>query len=149
MKAILQRVTGASVSVAGDELSRIGRGWLVLLGVAVGDGSADAAYIADKIMGLRCFTDSDGKMNLSVKDIGGELLVISQFTLYGDCRKGRRPSFSAAARPAEAEALYEEVITRLEASGLTIGRGRFGADMQVELINDGPVTLIVDSPSAS
>lgn len=148
MKAILQRVTGASVSVAGEELSRIGQGWLVLLGVKEGDGSADAAYMADKILGLRCFTDSDGKMNLSVKDIGGELLVISQFTLYGDCRKGRRPSFSTAARPAEAEALYEEVIARLEASGLTIGRGRFGADMQVQLTNDGPVTLIIDSPAA-
>lgn len=148
MKAVLQRVREASVTVDGEVKGAISRGWLVLLGVAAEDGEAEAKFIADKIIGLRCFPDDEGKMNRSVADIGGELLIISQFTLYGDCRKGRRPSFSRAAKGELAEALYQRVIALVKSSGLKVEQGQFGADMKVQLINDGPVTLIVDSPNA-
>lgn len=146
VKAVLQRVSQASVTVDGQQVGAIKSGWLVLLGVAGDDSQKEAGYISDKILGLRCFADTEGKMNLSVKDIGGELLVISQFTLYGDCRKGRRPSFSRAADGEWARDLYELVISNLEDSGLKVQRGRFGADMKVSLINDGPVTMIIESP---
>lgn len=146
MKAVLQRVKEASVAVAGATIASIGAGWLVLLGVSGSDSEQDADFIADKILSLRGFADADGKMNLSVQDRGGAILVISQFTLYGDCRKGRRPSFGQAAKGEAAKALYEHLLTTLRASTLEIAQGQFGADMQVALINDGPVTLIVDSP---
>ena len=127
------------MTVAGEEVARIGRGLLVLLGVRRGDGDAEADRIASKLLALRVFEDADGKLNLSVLDVGGEVLVVSQFTLYGDARKGNRPSFVDAAPPEEAEPLYERVRVGLGAQG-----GRFGARMQVELVNDGPVTLIVE-----
>lgn len=146
MKAVLQRVTEASVTVAGEVTGSIGPGWVVLLGVAASDSEQDADFIADKILGLRGFADDSGKMNLSVADKGGQILIISQFTLYGDCRKGRRPSFSGAAKGEQAEALYEYLICKVQASDLDVQKGRFGADMKVALVNDGPVTLIVDSP---
>ena len=145
MKAVVQRVAGASVQVGTEEVARIGHGLLVLLGVGARDTEADAKYIADKVAALRIFDDQQGKMNLSVTDVGGAVLVISQFTLYGDCRKGRRPSFTNAAEPAKAKALYEAVVEKLLARGLAVQPGRFQAAMQVSLVNDGPVTLQLDS----
>lgn len=142
---MVQRVLRARVTVAGEEIGAIGPGLLVLLGVRTGDTVADAGYLAEKIAGLRVFADREGKMNLSVKDIVGEVLVVSQFTLYGDCRKGRRPSFTEAAPPEVAEELYECFIAELKKQGLKVSSGRFQAHMQVELINDGPVTLLLDS----
>jgi len=139
VRALVQRVSEASVTVAGEEVARIGRGLLVLLGVRRGDGDAEADRIASKLLALRVFEDADGKLNLSVLDVGGEVLVVSQFTLYGDARKGTRPSYVAAARPEHAEPLYERVCERLGAA-----RGVFGAMMEVELVNDGPVTLLVE-----
>jgi len=135
----LQRVTEASVTVDGSEVSRIGPGLLVLLGVRRGDGAAEADRLASKLLALRVFEDGDGSMNLSVGDTGGELLVVSQFTLYGDARKGNRPSFVDAAPPEEAEPLYERVRSATRARG-----GVFGARMAVALVNDGPVTLLLD-----
>lgn len=142
---MVQRVLRAHVTVSGEEIGAIGPGLLVFLGVRAGDTVGDASYLAEKIAGLRVFADGEGKMNLSVKDIGGEVLVVSQFTLYGDCRKGRRPSFTEAAPPEVAEELYECFIAELKQRGLKVSSGRFQAYMQVELINDGPVTLLLDS----
>jgi len=138
-------VTQASVDVAGERISAIGRGLLVLVGVGREDGPADIEWLAEKIVGLRVFAADDGQMNLSVQDIGGELLVVSQFTLYGDCRKGRRPSYSDSAPPEEAQRLYEELLTRLRATGVPVRAGVFRAMMDVALVNDGPVTLLLDS----
>ena len=145
MRAVIQRVSSAKVSVDGRAISSISRGLLVLLGVAEDDAEADARYLADKTAYLRIFEDDQGKMNLSVSDIGGEILVVSQFTLYGDCRKGRRPSFINAARPPKAEALYETYVSVLADMGLNPKTGVFQAFMDVELINDGPVTILLDS----
>lgn len=145
MRVVLQRVCRAKVSVADETVGEVGRGWLALLGIAPDDTPKDAAWLADKTANLRCFPDADGKMNLSVQDVRGGVLVVSQFTLYGECAKGRRPSFIAAARPEVAEPLYVAFQNALKALGVPVACGRFGADMQVELVNDGPVTLIVDS----
>ncbi|HEX4132564.1 MAG TPA: D-aminoacyl-tRNA deacylase [Pirellulales bacterium] len=145
MRACLQRVTEARVTVAGEITGEIGRGLLVLLGVAAGDAEADVDFLADKLVGLRVFNDAEGKMNLALADVGGAMLVVSQFTLLGDCRKGRRPSYSDAAEPALAERLYEQFVAAVRARGITVATGRFRADMQVALVNEGPVTLLVDS----
>jgi D-aminoacyl-tRNA deacylase len=145
MRAVIQRVAQASVTVAETCVGRIGPGWLVLLGVARGDTDDDAVWLAEKVLNLRAFEDEQGKMNRSVQDIRGGILVVSQFTLLGDCRTGRRPSFTAAAQPAEAERLYQRLIEILVPSGLDIATGVFGAMMKVELLNDGPVTLLLDS----
>jgi D-aminoacyl-tRNA deacylase len=145
MRAVLQRVTRASVEVDGAVVGRIGPGWLVLLGVARGDGDDDADRIAEKVAHLRAFDDEQGKRNRSVVEAGGAVLVVSQFTLLGDCRAGRRPSFTEAAEPAEAERLYRHVADRLAEAGLTVATGVFRAMMIVELVNDGPVTLLLDS----
>ena len=139
MRAVVQRVSSASVSVDGDRVASIGRGLLVLLGVRAGDGPQQAERISAKLDALRVFEDANGKMNLSVRDVGGELLVVSNFTVYGDTRKGNRPSFVDAARPEDAESLVEQVRETLAAKG-----GRFGARMAVELVNDGPVTFVLD-----
>ena len=146
MRAVVQRVRSAKVTVAGAVVGEIGRGLLVLLGVHTSDSPEQARWLADKLAGLRIFEDNAGKMNLAVGDIGGAVLVVSQFTLYGDCSKGRRPSFIAAARPETAIPLYEAVVTALKSHGVPVATGVFGADMQVELTNDGPVTLVIDSP---
>jgi len=145
MRAVVQRVLSASVSVDGRSLGRIGAGLLVFVGVARNDGPDDVQYIAAKVRELRIFPDSDGRMNRSVVDTGGELLLVSQFTLVGDCRKGRRPAFDDAAPPALAEALYDDVVRVLRESGITVGTGQFQAHMTVELVNDGPVTMLLDS----
>lgn len=145
MRALVQRVSRASVSVGGEEVGRIGAGLLVLLGVGAGDGPKEAETLVDKIVNLRIFEDGAGKMNRSLLEVGGGALAVSQFTLYGDCRKGRRPSFTAAARPDEAEQLYEYFVERLRQAGVPVETGRFGAYMQVELVNDGPVTLWLDT----
>ena len=144
MRAVIQRVTKASVSIAGELVGQIGQGYLVLLGIEDTDGNEDVTYICDKIIGLRVFEDSEGKMNLDILQAGGEILLISQFTLYGDARHGRRPSFIKAARPEKAIPLYEKVIRRLSQQA-HVETGRFGADMQVELVNDGPVTILLES----
>jgi D-tyrosyl-tRNA(Tyr) deacylase len=145
MRAVIQRVTRAQVSVNGEIAGKIAGGLLVLLGVTQPDTEADADYLAEKIAGLRIFEDENGKMNLSVTDIGGALLVVSQFTLFGDVRRGKRPSFDAAAAPSQARALYEHFVERVQATGLHCETGRFQEMMQVELINDGPVTILLDS----
>lgn len=145
MRACIQRVRHASVTVRQQVIGKIGRGFLVLLGVAQNDTEADLNYLAEKIIGLRVFEDRDGKMNLSIKDVQGEMLVVSQFTLYGDCRKGRRPSFVAAAQPDQAKLLYEQFVQRVTEAGITVATGQFREHMDVELLNDGPVTLILDS----
>lgn len=145
MRALIQRVSRASVTIDGAVHGAIGRGFLVLLGVTEGDTEADARYLADKCVGLRVFTDENDKMNLSLTDVGGGLLIVSQFTLYGDCSHGRRPSFTAAARPDTAIPLYEAFVARCRESGLPVETGEFGADMKVELLNDGPVTLWMDT----
>ncbi len=144
MRAVIQRVRSASVTVADSVVGEIGRGLLVFLGVGEGDDRAAAEYMAEKTLGLRVFPDSAGKMNLSVLDVHGAILVVSQFTLLGDCRKGRRPSFTAAAPPELANALYLAYVECLQGS-VPVARGRFQADMQVALVNDGPVTLMLDS----
>lgn len=148
MRAVVQRVSRASVTVDGRVAGSIGRGLLVLLGVGQGDGAADGDYLADKLAGLRVFPDEAGLMNRSLAEAGGALLVVSQFTLYGDCRRGRRPSYTEAAPPEQAERLYELVCARLRAAGLEVAQGVFRAMMDVELINDGPVTLLLDSRKA-
>src|SRR3954454_21825573 len=145
MRAVIQRVDRASVTVDGACVGQIGLGWLVLLGVARGDTEADAAWLAEKLLNLRAFEDEQGKMNRSVLNVEGGILVVSQFTLLGDCRTGRRPSFTAAAEPAEAERLYRRFAARLAAAGLVVATGVFGAMMKVELVNEGPVTLLLDS----
>ncbi len=145
MRAVLQRVTAARVVVGEDVVGRVGHGLLVLLGVARTDTPEQARWLAEKVAGLRVFNDADGKMNRDVREAGGGVLVVSQFTLYGDCRKGRRPSFVDAAPPETAVPLYEAFVEELRALGLPTATGRFGAMMRVELTNDGPVTLIVDS----
>jgi D-tyrosyl-tRNA(Tyr) deacylase len=145
MRAVIQRVAQASVEVGGEVIGRIGRGLLVLLGVTSEDGPAEAEWMADKLLGLRIFEDPAGKFNDSVIDIGGAVLVVSQFTLYADTRKGRRPSFTAAAPPTVAEPLYEQVVQAIARRGVPVGSGRFGASMQVALVNDGPVTIVLDS----
>jgi D-tyrosyl-tRNA(Tyr) deacylase len=148
MRAVLQRVTRATVVVDGAVVGRIDRGWLVLLGVARGDTDADAATMADKIVGLRAFPDEAGKMNCAVEEIGGGVLVVSQFTLLGDCRKGRRPGFDQAADSAEADRLYRLVVERIATRGIPVATGVFRAHMDVELVNDGPVTFLLDSRKA-
>lgn len=148
MRAVVQRVSRAKVTVAGEVTGEIGPGLMVLLGVADGDTAEDAIYLADKLVGLRIFPDADGKMNLSLAETAGGMLVVSQFTLLGDCRKGRRPSFIAAARPEAAVELYERFVADVRSRGITVGTGRFQQQMDVELVNDGPVTLLVDSRKA-
>lgn len=145
MRAVVQRVRNASVTVDNSIVGRISKGLLVFLGVGEGDDESDLSYLIDKIIGLRIFQDDNDKMNLSLLDIEGELLVISQFTLYGDVRKGKRPSFTKSAHPEIGETLYKEFISRAKNSGLKVESGIFGAHMDVELLNDGPVTILLDS----
>lgn len=145
MKALLQRVTQASVTVDGEKVSQIGRGLVALVGVAQGDSERDARYLADKTVNLRIFPDEAGKFNLSLMDIKGELLAVSQFTLLADTRKGRRPSFTQAALPSEAEALFNSFVEIARAIGLKVSTGRFQQHMLVEIHNDGPVTILLDS----
>jgi D-tyrosyl-tRNA(Tyr) deacylase len=149
MRAVLQRVRRAQVEVDGACVGRIDQGWLVLLGIARGDTEADSAWLAEKITNLRGFEDDRGKMNQSVLEVRGGILVVSQFTLLGDCRDGRRPSFTEAAEPALAERLYLYCVDLLTATGLTVATGTFRAMMRVELVNDGPVTFLLDSRRAS
>lgn len=145
MRAVVQRVNSGSVTVDEKVVGSIGKGFVVLLGVSEKDSRDDVAYMADKIVNLRIFEDEEEKMNLSLQDIKGELLVVSQFTLYGDCRKGRRPNFMSAARPEKAEELYEELVNRCREMGIKTETGTFQASMKVNIENDGPVTVIVDS----
>ena len=145
MKALLQRVSRASVSVDKNVVGQIGGGLVILLGVAAGDTERDARYLADKIIGLRIFGDRDGKFNLSVSETGGDLLAVSQFTLLADTKKGRRPSFTDAATPDVAEALFDKFVFLLRKSGLKVETGRFQAHMVVDIVNDGPVTVMLDS----
>jgi D-tyrosyl-tRNA(Tyr) deacylase len=148
MRAVVQRVSRAKVTVNGQLSGEIGLGLLVLLGVGHEDSETDATYLAEKISGLRVFEDSDGKMNRSVQDVGGSVLAVSQFTLYGDVRRGKRPSFDAAAPPEQARRLYELFVERIRAAGLHCETGRFQEMMQVELVNHGPVTILLDSRKA-
>ncbi|APZ95742.1 D-aminoacyl-tRNA deacylase [Fuerstiella marisgermanici] len=145
MRAVVQRVSQASVTVDGDIVGKIEAGFLILLGVAADDSQQDVIWLAAKVAGLRVFEDDDDKMNLDLKDIGGAALVVSQFTLLGDCRKGRRPSFIAAARPELANRLYQSFVAELRGLGVPVEAGTFQADMDVALVNDGPVTLMLDS----
>ena len=145
MRAVLTRVTSASVSIDGETVGKIGKGFLILLGVGPEDTEDTCRILAEKALGLRIFEDENGKMNLGLEQVGGSVLVVSQFTLYGNCRKGRRPSFAGAAGPELGEALYERFLAICEELGYPPQHGRFGADMQVESINDGPVTLILDT----
>lgn len=144
MRVVIQRVGRASVTVAGERVAEIGPGLLLLVGVAEGDDARDVAAAVEKIAGLRVFADAEGKMNRSVTDAGGGILVVSQFTLLADVRKGRRPSFTGAAAPERAERLIDQMVEGFRASGITTGQGVFGASMQVESVNDGPVTLVLD-----
>lgn len=145
MRCVIQRVAQASVTSEGVETGRIGKGMMVLIGVCAEDTEKDVKYMADKVPNLRIFEDENGKMNLSLKDVGGAMLAVSQFTLYGDARGGRRPSFIAAARPEAANALYEQLVEAWKAQGIQVETGRFQTDMQVSLVNDGPVTILMDS----
>jgi D-aminoacyl-tRNA deacylase len=145
MRFLIQRVSGASVRIDGQMVGSIGPGLVVLIGIGAGDTKREADYLVEKTVNLRIFQDENGKMNRSALDVRGELLLVSQFTLYGDCRKGRRPSFDAAAQPALARELYEYVVEKVRETGLVTGTGVFQAHMQVELVNDGPVTLLLDS----
>jgi D-aminoacyl-tRNA deacylase len=145
MRAVIQRVKSASVYVEGRVTGKIGQGLLVLLGVGRGDGENDIAHMASKLPDLRIFEDASGKFNLSLREIRGEMLVVSQFTLYGDCRKGRRPSFTDAEEPSEARRLYELLVHKLREQGIRVETGEFQARMEVHLVNDGPVTLLLDS----
>lgn len=145
MRAVVQRVSKAKVTVEGEVKGQIGMGLLVLLGVSEDDTEDDVRYLADKLVTLRIFPDDEGKMNRSLIDVGGGMLVVSQFTLFGDCRKGRRPSFIKAARPELADSLYRIFVAEVQGRGIQTGTGRFQAHMDVELVNDGPVTLLVDS----
>src|SRR4030067_3389929 len=145
MRAVIQRVKSAQVSVEGRVSGKIGKGLLVLLGVGKGDGESDLSFLTSKIPELRICEDASGKFNLSLKEVEGEMLVVSQFTLYGDCRKGRRPSFTEAEEPTVAKHLYEQFVSKLKEQGLPVQTGEFQARMEVHLINDGPVTLLLDS----
>lgn len=145
MRCVIQRVTRASVESEGRLCGEIGKGYMILVGVSVDDTDADLKYMAEKIPNLRIFEDEDGKMNRSILDVGGEILAVSQFTLYGDARGGRRPSFIEAARPEEANRLYEELVALWRESGVQVETGVFRTDMQVSLVNDGPVTILMDS----
>ena len=145
MRAVLTRVKSASVEIGGEVVGKIGQGFLILLGVGPEDDEKTCRYLAEKALGLRVFEDEDGKMNRSLSDVGGQVLVVSQFTLYGNCRKGRRPSFAGAAGPELGNAMYEKFLQYCEELGYPPQHGQFGADMQVESINDGPVTLILDT----
>ena len=147
MRSIIQRVSEASVTVEGEIVGQIGPGLLVLLGVGHHDTDQQVAWMAEKLTGLRVFEDEQGKMNLSLIDTGGSMLVVSQFTLLGDCRKGKRPSFIDAAPPEQANALYEQFVGAVQGRGVTVATGRFRTHMEVALVNDGPVTLIVESPA--
>jgi D-tyrosyl-tRNA(Tyr) deacylase len=144
MRVVLQRVSSSSVAIDGRVVGAIGRGFCLLVGFTHGDTVAQVDWMAEKVAGLRLFADADGKMNLGIEEVGGAILVISQFTLYGDAAKGRRPSFIEAARPEHAIPLYSRFLTALQERGLSVASGEFGADMQVEIYNDGPVTLILD-----
>jgi len=144
MRVVLQRVARASVNIADQVVGEIGRGFCLLVGFTHGDTEAQVAWMAEKVVGLRLFSDAEGKMNLGLAEVGGGLLVVSQFTLYGDAAKGRRPSFIDAARPEVAIPLYERFVAELRGKGLTVATGEFGADMQVDILNDGPVTLLLD-----
>ena len=148
MRAVVQRVSRARVTVKGETAGEIGLGLLVLLGVGAGDTRTEADYLVEKTIGLRIFEDAGGKMNLSVAEVGGALLVVSQFTLYGDARRGKRPSFDGAAPPEQARELYEYFVEKVRASGVRLETGRFQETMQVELVNDGPVTILLDSGKA-
>ena len=145
MRAVLTRVTAASVTIDGEVVGSIGRGFLILLGVGPNDTEKECRYLAEKMLGLRIFEDENGKMNLGLESVGGEVLVVSQFTLYGNCRKGRRPSFTDAAGPELGEKLYEKFLAICAELGYPPQHGRFGADMKVASVNDGPVTLILDT----
>lgn len=146
MRVVLQRVSSASVTVEGQIVGQIASGWLILLGVEQGDTIASVHWLVEKVIHLRAFSDEQGKMNRSVLDVGGELLVVSQFTLAGDCRKGRRPGFDRAAAPQEAKVLYESFCEQATSMGVGLQRGIFQADMKVALVNDGPVTFVIDHP---
>jgi D-tyrosyl-tRNA(Tyr) deacylase len=148
MRAVVQRVSRAQVTVNGEIAGKIGLGLLLLLGVGRDDGEADATYLAEKIAGLRVFEDAQGKMNRSVQDVGGSVLAVSQFTLYGDVRRGKRPSFDAAAPPEKARQLYEFFVEQIRAAGLPCETGRFQEMMKVDLVNEGPVTILLDSQKA-
>ena len=145
MRAVVQRVSSAGVEIDGRTTATIGRGLVILLGICSGDSATDLLWMADKIVHLRIFPDGDEKMNTSLADMGGEMLIISQFTLYGDCRKGRRPGFSAAAPPEIAEPLYHQFVEEVRKRGIRVATGTFAAAMAVDLVNDGPVTLLLDS----
>lgn len=145
MRCVVQRVKEASVTVAGEVVGKIGPGYMVLIGVRVEDTEKDVRYMADKVPNLRIFEDAEDKMNLSLKDVGGEILAVSQFTLYGDARGGRRPSFIAAARPEAANELYEQLVASWREQGIHVEMGRFRTHMEVGLVNDGPVTILLDS----
>ena len=145
MRAVVQKVSSSKVTVDGEIVGKIEKGLLVLLGVTHDDTSKDVDYMVDKVTNLRIFEDENEKMNLSLKDIEGEILAVSQFTLYGDARKGRRPSFSDAARPEVANPLYEEFVEKIKNQGINVGTGKFGAHMMVDLTNDGPVTILLES----
>ena len=145
MRAVVQKVSSSKVTVDEEVVGQINQGLMVLLGVTHGDTSKDVDYMVDKVTTLRIFEDEDGKMNLSLKDVDGEVLAVSQFTLYGDARRGRRPSFSDAARPEVANPLYEEFVEKIKKQGINVGTGQFGAHMMVDLTNDGPVTILLES----
>ena len=145
MRCVIQRVTSASVAIDGHVVGRCGKGYMILIGVSVGDTEKDLQYMATKIPTLRIFEDENGKMNKSILDVGGEILAISQFTLYGDARSQRRPGFTAAARPDTAIPMYEGLVKAWREQGIHVETGEFGADMQVSLVNDGPVTMLMDS----
>lgn len=145
MRSVVQRVKRASVTVKGETVGRISAGLLVLLAVGQDDEECDTTWMVDKLVGLRIFEDAEGKMNRSIRDVGGEILVVSQFTLYGDCRKGKRPSFSTAAPPDQAKERFDQCVAAIRGYGLKVETGVFQAEMDVELINDGPVTLLLDS----
>jgi len=145
MRCVVQRVTEAQVAIDGEVVGRCGKGFMVLIGVHADDTEKDLAYIAEKVANLRVFEDENGKMNLALKDVGGEILAISQFTLYGDARSSRRPSFITAARPEKASPMYDDLVENWRKRGIHVETGRFGADMKVSLVNDGPVTILLDS----
>jgi D-tyrosyl-tRNA(Tyr) deacylase len=145
MRAVIQRVSRAAVVIGGINTAKIGRGLVIFLGIRGSDGDTDLIWMADKIIHLRIFPDIDGKMNISLEDMGGEMLIISQFTLYGDCRKGKRPGFSTAAPPEIAEPLYNQFIEEVRRRSISVATGTFQAEMAVDLVNDGPVTILLDS----